>query len=289
MKIEDVFTNHGMVEKSITHYYPLLLREIIENRASEKDNLIKNQLLKKLVLDYSIVEQKLVELNELKNKFLGMAAHDMRNPLTSIRGFSELLLEDKDSLTEEQIEMLTIISSASDNMLALLSDLLDISAIESGKLSIHFQKGSLQKVIEDTVKINRMVARKKKIRLHTSLFEIPDIDFDEDRIVQVIDNLISNAIKFSPVSSNIYISLKQEENTAKVSVKDEGPGISPEDQSKLSGEFQKLSTRPTGGEKSTGLGLAIVKKILDAHHGTVEVESQVGKGSTFSFKIPIKN
>ena len=109
---------------------------------------------------------------------------------------------------------------------------------------------------------------------------------DSSRIAQVIDNLINNAIKYSQEGSNVYISIDREEDAVRLSVRDEGPGISEDDQTRLFGEFQKLSAQPTAGEKSTGLGLAIVKKIVEAHGGSVKVESQLGSGSTFSFAIP---
>lgn len=264
------------------------LKALLEYAANEKDNDLKNRFLMEIVLKYSAAERKLVELNQLKNKFLGIAAHDLRNPISSISGFSELLLsEDMGPLTEEQNEFVGIIHDASQRMLALLNDLLDISMIESGKLELRVEQGSLKRLIEDQIHINRIIAEKKGIMLHARLSEIPDALFDANRITQVIDNLVGNAIKFSPSGSKIHITLAREENMAKVSVMDEGPGISSEDQTKLFGEFQRLSTQPTGGEKSTGLGLSIVKKIIEAHRGTVGVESRIGKGSTFSFTIPL--
>ena len=288
MKIEELAKEHLMVEQTVNQYSSKLLKEMLENRASKKDNVINNQLLKKLVKNYAVVEQKLVELNDLKNKFLGIAAHDLRNPLTSIRGFCEILLEDEDSLSEDQKEMLDIIHEESENMLTLVNDLLDVSVIESGKLQLQLDRGSIKKVIEDRIKLSKMVAKKKNIALNYSLSDIPDILLDANRIAQVIDNLIGNAVKFSPSGTKIFITLKRERNMAKVSIQDEGPGISKEDQAKLFGDFQKLTARPTGGEKSTGLGLAIVKKIIEAHKGALSVESKLGKGSTFSFELPLE-
>ncbi|TAN44501.1 MAG: CHASE2 domain-containing protein [Nitrospirae bacterium] len=238
-----------------------------------------------------VIEEKnkeLKELNQLKNKFLGIAAHDLRNPLSSIKGFSDMLLSGMPGpLTDRQKHISTTISNASKGMLTLLNDLLDISAIESGKIDLKLKSGSVKKLLEDRLTINRMVAEKKDIRLHETLEDLPDTIFDYDRMVQVVDNLISNAVKFSPPGSNVYISLKREDGMAMVSVKDEGPGLSEEDKGKLFGEFQKLSARPTGGEKSTGLGLSIVKKIIEAHKGTIYVESAPGSGAAFIFKIPL--
>ena len=288
MKIEELAKEHLMVEQTVNQYSSKLLKEMLENRASKKDNVINNQLLKKLVENYAIVEQKLVELNDLKNKFLGIAAHDLRNPLTSIRGFCEILLEDEDSFSEDQKEMLDIIHDASESMLTLVNDLLDVAVIESGKLQLQLNKGSIKNIIEKRIRLSKMVAKKKNIKLNYSLSDIPDTLFDTNRFAQVIDNLIGNAVKFSPSGTKIFITLKRERNMAKVSIQDEGPGISKEDQAKLFGEFQKLTAKPTGGEKSTGLGLAIVKKIIEAHKGIISVDSILGEGTTFTVLLPME-
>jgi len=238
------------------------------------------------------LEQKLVEKqrelvgnNEMKNKFIGIVAHDLRNPVISIRGFSELLLKDAKKLNEEQTEFLNIIQSTSRNMLAMINDLLDISHIESG-LQLSLTKGSLNALILDRIQMNRLQSDKKHITIHKELSPIPDVSFDAQRIGQAIDNLISNAIKFSPIGANVYISLDQSGNMVRFSVTDEGPGIPREEQHLLFSEFHRLSIRPTDGETSTGLGLAIAKKIIEAHNGRIEVETREGMGSTFRLLLP---
>jgi len=231
----------------------------------------------------------LEELNEQKNRFLGIVAHDLRAPLTSILGFSELLeYRDPGSLTEHEFEYISLIHTAAQNMSALVNDLLDTSIIESGRLELQLKKESLEKLIKDRLKIYDFIAKRKNITIHSTFSKIPNTLFDPNRIGQVFDNILSNAIKFSPQGSNIYVVLNKNEKMPKVSVRDEGPGISEEDQSRLFGDFQRLSAQPTGGEKSTGLGLAIVKKIIDAHNGTMEVDSKEDSGSTFSFTLPTK-
>jgi len=236
------------------------------------------------------IQRALLQLNELKNKFLGMAAHDLRNPLVSIRGFSEMLLsKDLGPLTEQQKESIAIINSASQDMLNLVNDLLDVSIIESGRLDLKLKPGSLKDLIEERIKVNEILALKKNMTLQVSPDNVPKFLFDSNRIAQVIDNLIGNALKFSPPGSNIYITLvMQEGKFAKVSVRDEGPGIPSEEQAMLFGEFHRLSTQPTGGEKSTGLGLNIAKKIVETHGGSISVQSRIGRGSTFTFKLPMK-
>ncbi|MFC1798449.1 sensor histidine kinase [Thermodesulfobacteriota bacterium] len=233
--------------------------------------------------------KKLTELNELKNKFVGIAAHDLRNPLISIRGFSEVILSDElSAVSKEQNEFLKIINTTSQEMLTLVNDLLDISTIESGKLDLNLKPGSLKNLIEERLRLNIAVAEMKKMTFHSDLSDIPDFPFDSNRISQVVDNLISNAVKYSPSGSSIFLKLEEENQCAKFGVRDEGPGISTEDQKKLFGEFQRLSSQPTGGEKSTGLGLSITKKFVEAHGGTIIVQSELSVGSTFSILLPIK-
>jgi len=269
-----IFTS---VEKGLEEYY---LKK--KNTQLMADLAQKNKELEKS-------NQELVKLNQLKNKFLGIAAHDLRNPLTSIRGLSELLVNETfGSLTPEQEEYIRIIHTASNDMLMLVNDLLDVSVIEGGNLELKIKKGSLTKMLEDRIKLSKVIAEKKGIVIHKDFPELPDIMFDSNRIAQAFDNFAGNAIKFSPLGANIYVTAKQEGDKIRVSVRDEGPGLSLEDQSRLFSEFQRLSPQPTDGERSTGLGLAIVKKIIEAHQGTLEVHSLLGSGSVFSFKIPME-
>ncbi|MDP6735548.1 MAG: hybrid sensor histidine kinase/response regulator [Nitrospinaceae bacterium] len=232
--------------------------------------------------------QTLSELNETKNRLLGMASHDLRNPLTSIQGYSKFLLSKGDQLEEgARKEFLEIIYSASGNMLALVNDLLNLSVIESGELILSLKLSSIGELIEERVRLYDYMAQGKNIKLLTSLEDIPEFSFDPQRIGQVLDNLLSNAIKFTPPGSRIHIHLKEINERIQVSVRDEGLGIKEEEQDKLFLPFGKLSSKPTGGEGGTGLGLAIAKKMIDAHHGEMKVRSETGKGTEFSFEIPL--
>jgi len=254
---------------------------------SELDGLNRQLMTMQRQLEQRNIE--LEKLNEQKNYFLGIAAHDLRNPLASIMGLSELLIcKHLGPLTKDQVKYVNSINTVCHNMLALVNDLLDVSVIESGRLELRFKRGSLKKLIKEQLKLYDLIAKKKNISIHTKFSKIPDIRFDPDRLVQIFDNIMSNAIKFSPQGSNIYVTLNQNGKMSKVSVRDEGPGMSEEDQSRMFGNFQRLSAQPTGGEKSTGLGLAIVKKIIDAHKGTIEVDSKLGSGSTFSFLLKME-
>lgn len=241
------------------------------------------------VLEKMLVERQkeFVDLKERKNKYIATVAHDLRNPLISIRGFSELLLKES-HFNEEQNEFLGIIHTTSRNMLAMLNDLLDMALIDSGNLDISEKPGSINGLVMERVRLNSLQAKQKYITLHTRLSETPEVLFDSHRMGQAIDNLISNAIKFAPFGTNVYLTLQQTSDHVVFSVQDEGPGIPMDEQHLLFSEFHRLSIRPTAGETSTGLGLAITKKIMEAHGGSIIYDSREGSGSIFSLMLPIK-
>ena len=243
--------------------------------------------VQQLIVQLESKNDQLKELNELKNSFLGMASHDMRNYLSAIKGYSQILQEDGKELPEKtKDQFLDFIYKSSENMLKMVNDLLDVSVIESGKLQLDLQLESFKNLIDHHIMINQFFADKKNINIQSDLHDVSKCRIDANKIGQVIDNLISNAIKFSESGKSIFISLKEQEGKLIFSVKDEGPGISDEDQAKLFQHFQKLSARPTAGESSSGLGLAISKKMIQAHEGSLNVTSQLGSGATFWFEIP---
>lgn len=245
--------------------------------------------IQQLIRQLESRNDQLKELNELKNKFLGMASHDMRNSLSAIKGYSQILIEDLEELPKETKDrFLNFIFKSSENMFRMVNELLDVSVIESGRLKLDLHSASLQNLANHHIMINRFFADKKNIRLHSDLLDVSQCQMDSNKIGQVIDNLLSNAIKFSESGKNIFVSLEEQKGKLVFSVKDEGPGISEDDQAKLFQHFQKLSARPTAGESSSGLGLAISKKMIEAHKGRLTVTSQLGSGSTFFFEIPIK-
>ncbi len=251
-----------------------LIADAIEQREGEEQIRIKNE--------------ELHELNKLKNKFLGIASHDLRNPLYLIRSFSEILIGGSiGEINEKQKRLLEKIFNSSEFMRALLENLLDISKIESGTIELDKTVQDINVTTRKQMELFELLAEKKQIQLHLKMEEIPPFAYDKNAVVQAIGNYIGNAIKFSPENINIYVSTESQDNTLKFSVRDEGPGISQEDQKLLFGEFQTLSAKPTGGEKSTGLGLAIVKKLIKLHGGEVGVLSELGKGSTFFFTLPL--
>ncbi len=227
-------------------------------------------------------------LNELKTHFLGMAAHDLRNPLAVIMTASSFLLEGEDGLpVEKRQEFLRLIQSNSEFMMRLIDDLLDFARIQSGELQIELAEVDLEELVEKNVEQNRMIAGNKGIEIELRKNgTLPVVQVDARRIEQVLNNLISNAVKFSHSGTKVEVRLEQEDDGVVVAVKDQGPGIPAEDMGKLFKPFQKTSVRSTAGERSTGLGLAICRKIVEAHKGKIWAESEKDKGSTFFFWLP---
>jgi len=235
--------------------------------------------------------RELDELNKLKNQFLGIAAHDLRNPLGIIMSYSDFLLDDlSPELSDDHKKMLHTIQNSSEFMHQLLEELLDISAIESGKLTLGFQKADLLALVTKNVSLNAIIAVKKDIQIQVVANDnIPNVLIDTYKIEQVLNNLISNAMKFSQPGTLIKVSLCASAEEVTVSVADQGQGIPTDEIEKLFKPFQKTSVKSTNGEKSTGLGLSIVRNIILGHGGRIWVESKVGEGSNFVFTIPLNN
>lgn len=255
------------------------LRAELVNSNNELHNLTRELHKKKSELE---------RINELKNHFLGMAAHDLRNPLGVIMSYSEFMLSDSEaSLKSEHLEFLNDIRYLSEFMLSLINDLLDISALESGNLQPKYIPGYLPDVIFRVVSVNRPFAHRKNIEL---IFDcrLPEqiCLFDEHRLRQVLNNLIGNAIKFSDDGTRVVVAAAKENNQLLLSVRDQGPGIPVKEQDRLFKPFPQISVQSTDGEKSTGLGLAITHKIVTSMQGKVWADSVEGDGSTFYCQIP---
>ncbi|OPZ19004.1 MAG: Sensor histidine kinase YycG [candidate division BRC1 bacterium ADurb.BinA364] len=243
-----------------------------------------------MVLEKGRLYQELIEINNLKNKLLGMAAHDLRSPITLFKGYLGLLVEGYiGDVPQNQKEILNTMNRAAETMLALINDLLDVSAIESGNLDLRKKTTNVGAYLADLCSGCELLARKKNIEIALQVADdLPKIPLDRDRIAQVVDNLVSNAIKYSHPNTKVTIKAESKTDGVWITVIDQGQGIPAEEIPKLFSDFGKTSVRPTDGERSTGLGLAIVKRIVQAHGGKVGVKSQVGKGSAFRFMLPCR-
>jgi len=243
-----------------------------------------------VIVEKGRLYQELIELNELKNKFLGIAAHDLRSPISIIKGYLGLFLEGiLGPVPAPQRDCMTRMNKACETMLALINDLLDVSSIEAGRLELRTREVDLAEYLRECHTANSILAKAKSIDLKLEMPPaLPRMTMDPDRIQQVLNNLITNAIKFSYPETTIRLRAKTVGDGVEISVEDQGQGIPLEEISNLFREFSRTSVRSTAGEKSTGLGLAIAKRIVEAHGGRIWVESEVGKGSAFRFVLPVK-
>jgi len=233
---------------------------------------------------------KLKKLDQLKTDFLNITSHELRTPITPIKGYLQMLLKQKiGGITEEQKKVLSIIQRNTDRLDHLIQDLLDVSRLESGTMKFIPEQTDINMLIDETAETMQSSADSKNIKINVDLEEkIPDLTIDQDRIKQVIMNLIDNAIKFSPNSSVINICAKKEENNVLFEVQDFGRGIPKDEQTRIFETFFQVDSgmdRKFGG---VGLGLSISRGIVLAHGGRIWVESTVGKGSTFRFTLPIE-
>jgi len=254
-----------------------------------KEVLALNQDLNNMTRELHKKNAQLERLNKEKNRFLGMAAHDLRKPIGLIITYSEFLIEESANVLDaEQFGFLNTINESSTFMKRVVDDFLDISAIEAGKLELDLQPASISDVIGKCLELNRLQADKKQISLEFRDAEnIPVIQMDAAKIEQVLINLVSNAIEHSKPGSAVVIRTNTDQDMVTVSVQDFGPGIPPEDMKKIFKPFEKTGVKKTAGEKSTGLGMLITRKIIDAHKGKIWVESQVGQGTTIYFQLPL--
>ena len=244
--------------------------------------------IRQLQADLLRRNHQLEELNQLKNEFLGMAAHDIRNPLTTILAASGLLEMTAANTTPGQLAKLSQqIQSAGNRVQTLLTNLLDVNAIDSGARHINIQPIDVASVLEQTATRHETSAQDKDIRLMQDLEPNGDcILADNTAIGQILDNLVSNAIKYSEPHKTVWITSQRSQKRISVSVRDEGPGLSKEDLGKMFKKFARLTPRPTAGETSTGLGLWIVKELVQSMQGTIRCESVLGQGTSFIVDFP---
>ncbi len=228
--------------------------------------------------------EQLVALNREKTEFLGIASHDLKNPLSTIIGYAQIL--EGNPRPAEVPEFSRLIYKAGKRMRDLIVNLLDANAVEEGRFSQKIERCDIGELVAQSLEQNRPNATRKEIELALAR----DRDYwaraDPGTTVQVLDNLISNAVKYSPFKTRVCVEISADDEEIIVSVHDDGPGVSEEDQTKLFQKFTRLTAQPTGGESSTGLGLSIAKRLAEAMSGKVECESVLGEGATFRLRLP---
>lgn len=233
--------------------------------------------------------EKLRELDKLKSQFLSVATHELRTPLSIILGYNSMLSEMlRDRLDEQEQETLRESVSACKRLIRLVNSMLDVTQIESGKMRMHFEPTDLRRIINSVGTLFQQEARSKKVHIGVELpSRLPRVVMDPERIEQVLVNLVGNALKFTEAGGSITVSVRSVEGGVRVAISDTGIGIAPEDRAKIFDEFAQVRRQAKNRQKEgSGLGLAIARRIVEAHRGTLDVESEVGRGSTFHFTIP---
>ena len=224
------------------------------------------------------------EIDEMKSEFISVASHELRTPMTSIKGSLELLLGGyAGEMPQEANELLGISLTAVDRLIRLVNDILDIAKIESGKMEFHLAHLNLAECIEKSMRSIRSLAEAHHVSFQTEQPEnIPTVFADRDRLEQIITNLLSNALKYSPANSVVHIRTSSRNDTVRISVTDQGPGVPPSKIHKVFDRFQQLE----GAKKGTGLGLAICRALVEQQRGKIWVESVPGHGAEFHFELP---
>ncbi len=299
--IEDLHTYYNIlieIDNEQINTFRRALKEAARTSQSGSKRIhgIHNELMR-LNNELSTMQRKIAKKNQelerlvdLKNQFLGMLAHDLRNPLGAIQMASEYVRTSaSERLDETEVEFLAQIENYTDYMRNLVEEALDLSAIESGRVQLEKEVTSLSTLVEEVLTMLKPIAEKKSIQIEVEEDGKQEkIRIDKDKIRQVIQNLVSNAIKYSYPRSQVLVRIIYEEDEVIVEVVDEGQGIPQKEIASLFKPFTKTSVKATGGEKSTGLGLAISKRIVDEHNGKIWATSKVGVGSQFHFSLPKK-
>jgi PAS domain S-box-containing protein len=232
--------------------------------------------------------QRLRELDKLKDEFIALVSHELRTPLTSIRGYTELLLDGAaGDISDDQRQFLGVVDRNSQRLLHLVGDLLFLAQIEAGKLALDLGAIDLAAVASDSVEAARPAAEEREITLTLATSPVPLLAGDHARLGQLVDNLVSNAIKFTPAAGRVDVRVRSHKGQAVIEVRDSGIGIPKGEKKFLFQRFYRTSSATEQAIQGTGLGLAISKAIVEAHGGAIAVESREGAGTTFRVTLPI--
>ena len=243
-----------------------------------------NEMAAELELEASERDQ----LDRMKDEFVLTASHELRSPLTSVQGFAELLMMERDSLTPRQVETVEIILDNCRHLVRLLNDLLDLARSDAGRLTIRPKPTRIGPLIEDVVRTMRAQTDAAGQTLTERIDpDLPLVEVEPDRIRQILVNLVTNAHEYSPKGATIEVSARVADADMRIDVIDNGPGIPPAQAERIFERFVRGDAGLTQQVGGTGLGLAISKSLVELHGGTIAVDSEVGRGSTFSVRLPL--
>lgn len=269
-----------------------IIRDVTERKLAEEQlRAIQAAYTEELAAKNRELEARNVQVeqaNRLKTEFLSGMSHELRTPLHTIIGFAELLDEELEGpLNEKQHRFIRHIHRDSQHLLALINDVLDLSKIESGRLELQRELFSLPDALEDTVSSIRQRAASKSIDLSLQAPQDIEIFADRLRFKQILYNLLSNAVKFTPSGGRVFIEAHKLDSSIEISVEDTGVGIPAAELDAVFDKFYQIGQRQAGGQEGTGLGLAITRRLVEEHSGSIRVQSKQGKGSRFTFTIPL--
>jgi signal transduction histidine kinase len=259
----------------------------LEERTRELDAALRDADTARAAL--SERNESLLELDRFKDRVLAMVSHDLRSPLTSVRGYVELLLdEDTGPLSEDQRHFLEIVKRNADRLDGQIGDLLLVASIAEGRLSLVRAPVNLSELVADAAEAAAPQAAQRSIELDVSCGELPTADADGPRLAQVLDNLISNAIKYTPDGGRVRVDASARQDRVTIAVRDTGIGMGAEERAHVFEPFFRADDVKERGIKGTGIGLVIVKAFVEAHDGSVIVESKPGSGSCFTIELPVR-
>jgi signal transduction histidine kinase len=242
----------------------------------------------RLVRDIGSHNERLHELDRMKEDFVASVSHELRTPLTSIRGYLELLREgEAGELTDEQQQFVSIVERNADRLLRLVGDLLFVAQVEAGKIALDPGSTHIEELVRQAVDAARPAATEKRIEIEIDLDGLGELRADRARLAQVLDNLISNALKFTPPGGHVAVRTSRHADVCVIEVSDDGMGISDEDQVRLFQRFFRTASATDQAIQGTGLGLAIVQAIVEAHDGVITVKSVEGEGTVFRVELPL--
>jgi signal transduction histidine kinase len=268
----------------------LIVEDVSQTSHSEQRMMQDRNELRLLQSQLARANEELQRINRFKSFVLSMAAHDLRAPLTSILGYAGLLTNDAAVFSEtEQKQALAMIEAQGHRLEHLISDLLDLDQTERGKLVISFKLCDLNELIREVIKPLDVTREFRQISLKLDLPNMPvQLQADRERLRQILNNMISNAIKYTPEGGQIEVKARAENDQAVIWVSDNGKGMTDEQLSNLFQLYYRTEDARQSKVKGTGLGLFIVKTLVDAHHGRIEVASKPGQGTTFTVRLPLE-
>jgi two-component system sensor histidine kinase/response regulator len=261
----------------------MTINQALDTYRLRKEN---NELIQKLTEANTTLEEKVKERTHKIENLISTVAHDLRSPLNQIKAIISLVEMDSTNLTDGQRNLIGLVVQAATRLKKMINRILDLNAIEHRDILLKLEKADLNNIVKDVVTQARALCAEKNLKLNVAVnHDGHQVTADVNYLIQVIENLLSNAIKFSPHNKNIFIETKHADGKVRLSVRDEGPGLTEEDMNMIFQKFRQLSARPSAGEESSGLGLYLAKKYVESMNGQIWCESKPGAGASFIIEL----